>query len=64
MFWEAHQEIQEASLSTPMRAFVYLTTGHYAADRHLQVFQAWQEKNIFSALGVSRSALARARKKR
>ena len=37
-----------------MRTLVPLTTGHCAADRHLQVFQAWLEKNIFSALEVSR----------
>ncbi|MCB9793574.1 MAG: tryptophan 7-halogenase [Alphaproteobacteria bacterium] len=64
LFWQAHQELHEASLSTPMRAFVYLTTGQYAADRHLKVFQAWQEQDIFRSLGVDKGALARARRRR
>jgi clorobiocin biosynthesis protein Clo-hal len=57
-FWEAHKEILEGSKLTPYRAFVYLTTGHYAADRHRQVFQKWQEEKIFKALGVDRTKLS------
>ena len=56
-FWEAHQLIQSKSVSTPLRAFVYLTSGHYAADAHFKVFQEWQEKKMFEALGVNRTAL-------
>ena len=63
LFWEAHREIPVDSVSTPMRAFVYLTSGQYAADRHLRVFDTWQEKNIFRSLGVDRRALRRARRK-
>jgi clorobiocin biosynthesis protein Clo-hal len=51
-FWEAHQELGPESLSTPLRAFVYLTSGRYAADNHLRVFQQWQEERMFRALGV------------
>ncbi len=51
-FWQAHQAIDALSGTTPLRAFVYLTTGHYAADRHLKVFSEWQEQRIFEALGV------------
>lgn len=57
LFWEASRGLPAQSTSTPLRAFVYLTTGHYAADRHLRVFQEWQEKRIFAALGVDRQAL-------
>ena len=56
-FWEAHQLVQSKSVSTPLRAFVYLTSGHYAADAHFKVFQEWQEKKMFEALGVNRTAL-------
>lgn len=51
-FWQAHNAIDALSGTTPLRAFVYLTTGHYAADRHLKVFAEWQEQRIFEALGV------------
>ncbi len=56
-FWQAHQLVQSASVSTPLRAFVYLTSGHYSADAHFKVFQEWQEKKMFHALGVNRSEL-------
>jgi len=66
-FWQAHQAIDALSGTTPLRAFVYLTTGHYAADRHFKVFSEYQEQRIFEALGVSQESakkvLAR-RKKR
>jgi len=55
-FWQAHHAIDALSGTTPLRAFVYLTTGHYAADRHLKVFAEWQEQRIFEALGVSQSS--------
>lgn len=63
LFWEAHREIRVDSMSTPLRAFVYLTSGQYAADRHLRVFDTWQEKNIFRSLGIDRDALRRARRR-
>lgn len=58
LFWEAHQEIPETARSVPARAFVYLTTGHYAADAHVRVFQAWQEQKMFRALGVDARRLS------
>ncbi|MDP2311850.1 MAG: NAD(P)/FAD-dependent oxidoreductase [Pseudomonadota bacterium] len=59
-FWEAHREIPPHAVSTPYRAFVYLTTGKLAADRHLRVFQDWQERKMFRALGVDAEAVKRA----
>ncbi|MDP2308258.1 MAG: NAD(P)/FAD-dependent oxidoreductase [Pseudomonadota bacterium] len=59
-FWEAHREIPPHAVSTPYRAFVYLTTGQLAADRHLRVFQDWQERKMFRALGVDADAVKRA----
>ncbi len=58
-FWEARREIPKDahSIDTPLRAFVYLTSGRYEADRHLKVFIDWQEKRIFERLGVDRKAL-------
>ena len=52
LFWEAHRLLDHPDRTTPLRAFVYLTTGHYAADRHFRVFQRWQEEKMFRALGV------------
>ena len=63
LFWEAHRAIPAGSASTPMRAFVYLTSGRYAADRHLKVFADWQERRMFQALGVDAAALAEARQR-
>lgn len=63
-FWEAHREIPPHAVSTPYRAFVYLTTGTLAADRHLRVFDTWQEKKMFHALGVDADAVQRAAKGR
>ncbi len=57
LFWEAHRDIPPHAVSTPYRAFVYLTTGHLAADRHLRVFQEWQEAKMFRALGVDSPAV-------
>lgn len=59
-FWEAHREIPPHAVETPYRAFVYLTTGRLAADRHLRVFQDWQERRMFEALGVDAEAVRRA----
>lgn len=62
-FWEAHQEILADSVSTPLRAFVYLTSGQYAADQHYRIFQDAQERQIFHSLGVDKGALRAARKR-
>ena len=61
LFWEAHREIPAGATATPLRAFVYLTTGRYAAERHLRVFDVWQEQKMFRQLGVDAAALRRAR---
>jgi clorobiocin biosynthesis protein Clo-hal len=61
LFWEAHSEIPADSVSTPMRAFVYLTSGQYAVDVHYKIFQEAQEKRMFHSLGVDKKALKRAR---
>ena len=61
LFWQAHREIPSHATATPLRAFVYLTTGKYAAEQHVRVFQEWQEKKMFSAIGIDEDALRRAR---
>ncbi|MCP4806971.1 MAG: NAD(P)/FAD-dependent oxidoreductase [Proteobacteria bacterium] len=61
LFWEAHRQIPKHATATPLRAFVYLTTGRYAAERHLKVFQRWQEEEMFRRLGVDAHALREAR---
>jgi flavin-dependent halogenase len=61
-FWEAHKELPPDSVSTPLRAFVYLTSGQYAADLHYRVFQEAQEQKMFRALGVNKSTLREARR--
>lgn len=62
LFWEARRAIPDDVdfVDTPLRAFAYLTSGQYAADRHFKVFIAWQEKRIFERLGVDRRRLAKA----
>lgn len=59
-FWEAHRAVQAPAGSAPLRAFVYLTTGHYSVDRHFRVFADWQERRMFTALGADREAAAAA----
>lgn len=63
LFWEARAEIPADSLSTPLRAFVYLTSGRYAADHHFKIFEEAQERKIFHSLGVDRAALRLARER-
>ncbi|TNF32750.1 MAG: FAD-dependent oxidoreductase [Deltaproteobacteria bacterium] len=63
-FWEAHKELAADALTTPLRAFVYVTSGRYAADQHFRVFQAWQEKRMFDKLGVDEARLKSALKRR
>lgn len=62
-FWQAQRELGANAGSVPVRAFVYLTSGRYAADQHVKVFQRWQEERMFRALGVSRDQVARSRGK-
>ena len=58
-FWQAYDSISEEKgkklTSTPMRAFVYLTSGRYASDQHFRIFTQWQEKLMFSALGINQN---------
>lgn len=60
-YWEARREVppDAAHLETPLRAFVYLTAGKYAADKHYKVFIEWQEQRIFERLGVDAAAMKR-----
>lgn len=58
-FWQAHQEVAEVHRYTPMRAFVYLTSGKYARDRDFKVFDEAQEREIFRRLGVDAASLGR-----
>ena len=60
-FWQAQRELAANAGSVPVRAFVYLTSGRYAADKHFKVFQRWQEERMFRALGVTRAQVERAR---
>jgi len=62
LFWEARRAIPEEVdfVDTPLRAFAYLTSGEYSADRHFKVFIAWQERRIFQQLGVDKQALGKA----
>ena len=62
-FWEAHRLVPPNSVSTPLRAFVYLTSGRYAADQHFKIFDQWQEKNV-SCIGCRQAILKRLRLKR
>jgi flavin-dependent dehydrogenase len=57
-FWEAHRRIPKGAAATPLRAFVYLTSGRIAAERHFRVFQEWQEAKLYRQLGVDTGALA------
>ena len=63
-FWQAWEELEPGHVSTPLRAFVYLTSGKYSADRHFKVFQQWQEQKMFTALGVDRGKIKRALEQR
>jgi halogenation protein CepH len=63
-FWQAHQVVRSDAISTPLRAFVYLTSGQYAADQHFRVFQQWQEEKMFRALGVDAERLKATWRKR
>lgn len=62
-FWEAMKSIPKGATSTSLRAFVYLTSGQYATDQHFEVFDQWQERHMFRALGVNKEALKAALKR-
>jgi flavin-dependent dehydrogenase len=66
LFWKMHEFIPVSSISTPLRAFVYQTSGECDADAHFHVFSQAQEKKIFQNLSVDpsqvRDALRRARR--
>jgi flavin-dependent dehydrogenase len=60
IFWKMHELIPMASISTPLRAFKYLTSGACDADAHFHVFALAQEQNIFKHLGVDEAQLKNA----
>jgi len=66
LFWKMHEFIPVSSISTPLRAFVYQTSGECDADAHFHVFSLAQEKKIFRNLAVDpdqvKDALRRARR--
>jgi flavin-dependent dehydrogenase len=55
LFWKMHEFIPVSSISTPLRAFVYQTSGECDADAHFHVFSLAQEKKIFRNLAVDPS---------
>jgi flavin-dependent dehydrogenase len=57
LFWEMHKIIPIAAISTPLRAFKYLTSGACDADAHFHVFTVAQEEKIFQQLGVDETQL-------
>jgi halogenation protein CepH len=59
LFWIARQAVPRESAETPLRAFVYLTTGRYAADRYFKVFDRRQEERMFRAMGVDKTKVRR-----
>ena len=60
LFWEMRRHIRTGSISTPLRAFKYLTQGISNADAHFHVFQLAQEERIFNQLGVDEASLKQA----
>jgi hypothetical protein len=66
LFWKMHEFIPVSAMSTPLRAFVYQTSGECDADAHFHVFSLAQEKKIFRNLEVNpdqlKDALSRARR--
>lgn len=63
-FWQAWEELEPGQVSTPLRAFVYLTSGNYAADKHFKVFEEWQEQKMFTALGADGKQIKQALRRR
>ncbi len=66
LFWEMRRHIRTGSISTPLRAFKFLTQGICNADAHFHIFKLAQEERIFNKLGVDEDnlklALARAKR--
>ena len=60
LFWQMRRHIRTGSISTPLRAFKYLTQGISNADAHFHVFKLAQEERIFSQLGVDEAQLKQA----
>jgi flavin-dependent dehydrogenase len=57
LFWELHRLIPIGSISTPLRAFKYLTSGQCDADAHFHLFSEAQDHKIFQHLGVDEAQL-------
>lgn len=57
LFWEMRKLIPVDSISTPLRAFVYITSGACDADAHFHIFTQAQESRIFQQLGVDETRL-------
>jgi halogenation protein CepH len=57
LFWELRKLIPVTAISTPLRAFVYVTSGACDADAHFHVFTQAQEEKIFKQLGVDEDRL-------
>ena len=68
LFWEMRRHIRPGSMTTPLRAFKFLTQGICNADAHFHVFTVAQEERIFRKLGVDeerlKQALTRAKRHR
>jgi halogenation protein CepH len=66
LFWESHERIAVSAVSTPLRAFVYQTSGDCDADAHFHVFSLAQEQKIFRKLTLDpiqlKDALRRAQR--
>lgn len=63
LFWEMHRLIPIGSISTPLRAFKYLTSGQCDADAHFLLFTEAQDQKIFEHLGVDEAQLKDALKR-
>ena len=66
LFWEMRRHIRTGSITTPLRAFKFLTQGICNADAHFHIFKLAQEERIFNKLGVDedhlKEALSRAKR--
>ena len=60
LFWEMRRHIQPGSMTTPLRAFKFLTQGICNADAHFHIFTLAQEERIFRQLGVDKGRLKHA----
>jgi flavin-dependent dehydrogenase len=60
LFWEMRRHIRTGSITTPLRAFKFLTQGIYNADAHFHIFKLAHEERIFKKLGVDGKSLKHA----